>query len=131
MIVPKSFNPRSQCGAVGSNKLLPVIIVAGALIVAAILIITKPRVEGEIPEPMPTIVRTLLVEPSPYTLRVYSQGTVEPRTSSALISEVSGMVSWVSPMMISGGLFKRGDVLLRIDARDYQSALSNAHSALA
>lgn len=131
MKVAKPSSPRSQLGAVSGNRLLPLIIVAVALIVAAILIATQPRVEGEIPAPMPATVRTLLVEPSAHTLRVYSQGTVEPRTSSALISEVSGMVSWVSPMMITGGRFNQGDVLLRVDARDYQNALSTAQSTLA
>lgn len=131
MIITRPSSLGSQLGAVSSHRWLPVIIVAVALVVAAILVATKPRVEGELPAPMPATVRTLLVEPSPHTLRVYSQGTVEPRTSSALIAEVSGMVSWVSPMMITGGRFNQGDVLLRVDARDYQNALSTAQSNMA
>ena len=131
MKVSKQSNPRSQLGVLGSGPRLPLFIVAVALMVAALLIVTKSQVKGSPPLPLPTTVRTLIAEPTSYTLHIASQGTVEPRSSSVLIAEVSGMVSWISPMMISGGRFNHGDTLIRIDTRDYQNALSSAQSTLA
>lgn len=123
-------NPIHQSGAMSRQGLLPVIIVAIALLLAVILMATKPQIQGELAEPIPATVRTMTVEPAAYTFRVLSQGTVEPRTSSVLIAEVSGMVSWVSPMMVSGGRFELGDPLLRIDTRDYDNALASAQATL-
>ena len=63
-------------------------------------------------------------------LSVESQGTVEPRTSSLLTSEVSGRVLKVSPQFVVGGVFKAGDVLLELDPTDYQVALKRAEANL-
>jgi RND family efflux transporter MFP subunit len=56
-------------------------------------------------------------------LTITSQGTVQPRSESELIPEVSGRVVWISPSLVGGGSFKEGDILLRIDQSDYQSTL--------
>jgi RND family efflux transporter MFP subunit len=73
----------------------------------------------------------ITVKPESVELRVHSQGTVEPRTESALIPEVSGRVEWVSPALVSGGMFDAGEDLLRIEPADYETALARARAALA
>ena len=55
---------------------------------------------------------------------------MSPRTESELVPEVSGNVVWISPNLISGGYFEIGEVLLRIDQRDYQSAVERAEATL-
>ena len=64
-------------------------------------------------------------------MQVESQGTVNPRTESQLVPEVSGRVTWVSPSFVSGGFFEAGDVLLRIDPFDYEQALIAARAEVA
>jgi len=62
---------------------------------------------------------------------VVSQGTVSPHTESDLIPEVSGPVVWTSPSLVSGGYFKKGDALVRIDRADYEAAVSRSRAQLA
>jgi RND family efflux transporter MFP subunit len=75
-------------------------------------------------------VRVIEVEPREEYLTISSQGTVEPRSQSELIPEVSGRAVWISPSLVGGGSFREGDVLLRIDDADYRSALVRAEAAL-
>ena len=71
------------------------------------------------------------VHSGPVQLDVASQGTVSPRTATMLISEVSGVVEWISPALYAGGFFKKGEVLVRIEQTDYVAAVANAKSVSA
>lgn len=111
--------------------LLPIVAVALSFGGAAIMVATSSPVEGSPAARQPQPVRVVEVRLQTVQLKVLSQGTVAPRTESALIPEVSGPVVWVSPSLVSGGYFEQGDVLLRIDGRDYQAALERARANLA
>ena len=64
-------------------------------------------------------------------LSAITHGTVLPRTESELVPEVSGRVIAISPNMVSGGFFRKGDLLLEIDPLDYEVSLEQAKAALA
>ena len=53
-----------------------------------------------------------------------------PRTETALVPEVSGNIVWISPNLIAGGYFEAGDPLLKIDNRDYVTAVERARAAI-
>ncbi len=110
---------------------LPALIVVVAMFGAVGLVATAPRVEPEAPAPVAPTVRVLTVRPGPVQLLVHSQGTVEPRTESALIPEVDGRVEWISPALVSGGRFDADQVLLRIEPADYRVARTQAEATLA
>ncbi len=57
-------------------------------------------------------------------------GTVMAAESAALQPEVSGRIVAVNPGLVEGGLVKKGDVLVEIDAADYRLALAKAEAAL-
>jgi multidrug efflux system membrane fusion protein len=61
---------------------------------------------------------------------VKSQGTVQPRTRSTLLPEVSAKVIEVSPSFRPGGFFSTGDVLLKLDPVDYETAIVLAKATL-
>ena len=63
--------------------------------------------------------------------RVNTQGAVTPRTESNLVSEVSGQIVEVASNYVAGGFFRKGELLLRIDPRNYQSALKSAQANVA
>ncbi len=110
---------------------LPVAVVAGFALVSAVLIATASDVETAPPAPVMTAVRVVIANPESVRLVVRSQGTVAPRTESALIPEVSGPVVWTSPALVSGGFFEAGEPLLRIDRRDYETGRARALASLA
>ncbi|MEQ1560140.1 MAG: efflux RND transporter periplasmic adaptor subunit [Methyloglobulus sp.] len=64
-------------------------------------------------------------------MNVSSQGMVEPRTEIALVSEVSGKVVKVHPAFAAGGYFKKGEMLLTVDPRDFEFAVVHAKAAIA
>ncbi|MDC0004656.1 efflux RND transporter periplasmic adaptor subunit, partial [Porticoccaceae bacterium] len=75
-------------------------------------------------------VKTQILQRTQATLSVESQGTVLPRTSTSLTSEVSGRVLRLSPHFVVGGVFKANDVLLQLDPTDYEVALQRANAKL-
>lgn len=95
-----------------------------------ILMATRPEIVPREVEVSYRPVRVKTVQPDAVFLSVRSQGTVEPRTESDLIPEVTGQLVWLSPAMVSGGYFEKGDVLLRIDSADYKTLMARSASAV-
>ncbi|MDH3416422.1 MAG: efflux RND transporter periplasmic adaptor subunit [Gammaproteobacteria bacterium] len=60
-----------------------------------------------------------------------SQGTVRPRTETILSAEVSGSIVSISPKFIAGGVFRKDEVLMRIDPTNYTVAVDRAEALLA
>ncbi len=108
--------------------LIPAAVVVVAILGAISLYATAPELKPETADPIAPTVRVLAVRPDAVQHLVHSQGTVEPRTESALIPEVSGRVEWVSQALVSGGVFDAGEVLLRIEQDDYEAALAQARA---
>ena len=113
------------------RKLLPFIIVLIGFALAGALIVTGPTVQSRPVAALAPLVRVLEVQPRSVRLVTKTNGTVVPRTESELTPEVSGRVISVSSSMVSGGFFKAGDELLRIDSLDYEVALEEARARLA
>lgn len=111
--------------------LIPSLVILAALLGALALMATSPQVEPNSPEPLAPTVRVREAVPQAVQLQVHSQGTVSPNKVTALIPEVAGRVVWISPTLVNGGYFERGDVLLRLDDKDHRSTLQRARAALA
>ena len=81
----------------------------------------------------PAVVRVegTALKKTTFPVFVRSQGTVQPRTQSNLLPEVSAKVVEVSPSFRPGGFFSTGDVLLTLDPVDYETAIVVAKATLA
>jgi len=110
--------------------LMTVFVLFVAVIMAYGLVATAPEPKQVEPEEVATSVRVQTITKQQVRLKVRSQGTVEPRTESELIPEVSGQIEWISPNLVPGGYFEKDEVLLRIDDRDYRSTVERARAAL-
>jgi RND family efflux transporter MFP subunit len=111
--------------------LLPLMVVAVAVVVAVVLVKSAPSPPTQEPDTPPPLVRVVEVEPRTVRFDVESQGTVRPRTQATLNAQVAGRIEWVAPSFAEGGLFRRGETLVRIDARDYRLAVSQAEQQVA
>jgi len=107
---------------------LPLLIVLAAVAVSAAIVLSKPEPEKRVPEVQLPVVRVHVVELQDMQMTIHSQGTVVPRTESALIPEIAGRIVEVSAHFEPGGFFETGDVLLRIDPYDYHRALVEAQA---
>ncbi|MDH3685780.1 MAG: efflux RND transporter periplasmic adaptor subunit [Myxococcales bacterium] len=113
-------------------KLLLTLGALGAGVLGAMLLFaTAPETPTAQPQPAIPLVRTIAAEARSVQLLVETHGTVAPRTESDIVPEISGRVLWVSPALVSGGFFEKGDPLLRIDPADYEVALERARAQVA
>jgi RND family efflux transporter MFP subunit len=71
------------------------------------------------------------LQPKRYPVVIRTQGTVQPTISNAVVPEVAGTVTALGPDFVVGGRFAQGDLLLEIDRRDYEIALTTASANLA
>jgi RND family efflux transporter MFP subunit len=110
--------------------LLPAAIVIGGFGLAGLIVATGPKLEQQPPPSIAPLVRTWQAQTQTVQMSAITNGTVMPRTQSELVPEISGRVTKVSPSMVSGGFFKKGDLLLAIDPLDYEVALEQARAAL-
>ena len=110
---------------------LPILLIAVAALAAVALFAARtPAVQK--PAPPPTLlVDVAVAKREPVTFMVRSQGVVAARTRTVMVSEVSGTIVQVSPAFVAGGFFERDDVLVRIDARNYLTAMKRATANVA
>lgn len=109
----------------------PILILLFASTVTALLIWLRPDPDVGEPEAYVPEVEYVEVETQRVTLQVKAQGTVEPRTETALTAEVGGRILRVADAFANGGFFAAGDVLLEIDPLPYENELAQARSNLA
>jgi RND family efflux transporter MFP subunit len=95
------------------------------------LMANSPKAKRESVVPQPPLVTTMQAAPQDIRIPVYTQGTAQPRTSINLSAEVSGRVLKTAPQFADGGFFNKGDLLLKIDPRDYQLAITKAEAQIA
>ncbi|MFQ5697214.1 MAG: efflux RND transporter periplasmic adaptor subunit [Myxococcota bacterium] len=107
---------------------LPLCLLGAGVVGYRAIVVTGPRVESRAPDLASPLIRTHTVELEDLNLTVLTQGTVEPRTESDLVPEISGPLVWVSPRLVSGGFFEAGETLLRVDPTDFQLAVERARA---
>lgn len=90
----------------------------------------KPPPETKDVADVDLLVEVLLLEQTVANFTVRSQGTVRPRTETILGAEVSGTIVSISPKFIAGGVFARGEELMRIDPTNYKVAVEQAEALL-
>ena len=88
----------------------------------------RPALEAKTPEPTAPLVRAVVAQPGEARIDIHTHGTVRPRTESSLVTELDGSLIETSPNFETGGFFRRGEVLVRIDAADYEAALERARA---
>lgn len=83
------------------------------------------------------VVETMQVSKQDKQIHVPAMGTVIPAVDVNIVPEVSGNIIEVSPNFVPGGRFEKGEVLLKINPKDYefdlikkQAVLEKAKSAL-
>lgn len=64
-------------------------------------------------------------------LQVRTQGEARPQIEIDLVPQVGGKIVYVSPNFIEGGIFKKGETLLRIEDADFKVAVIRAEAGVA
>lgn len=56
--------------------------------------------------------------------------TAGPRVTGKVVPQVAGRVEWVHPNLVNGGLVGAGEVVVKLDKRDYELTLQRAMAAV-
>lgn len=108
------------------------VLIPGILLIAIGAAIGLSQLKPEVPkrddEPLDLLVEVLPLEVHTETFAIRSQGTVRPRTQTILSAEVSGSIVSISPKFVAGGVFAKGEVLMRIDPTNYTVAVDKAEA---
>lgn len=110
---------------------LPVLVVALGGFGAYTMIMAREEPAKRPVETVRPLVEVTAVKPESRRLTVKAEGTVRPRTESELVPEVSGRVTWVSPSLANGAFFDEGDVVVKLDTREYELAVVRSRGAVA
>ena len=111
--------------------LVPLLILLGLAGLAVAMKMFTPEPERRKPPVPPAMsVEVLAIEARNYQVMVESYGTVQPRTESTLLAQISGQVMSISPNLREGGFFEADEVLLTIDQRDYVANVEIAKATL-
>ncbi len=110
------------------RKILIGVIVFAAFLLASMMAGMKPEPPKKEREEVDALVEVLVLETMTANFSIRSQGTVQPRTQTILSAEVSGTITSISPKFIAGGVFAKGDVLLRIDPTNYEVDVKTANA---
>ncbi len=113
------------------SKIRPLLLLGAAAVVVALLVLISSKPEDRERKSAAPLVRVTVAEPTPHQFTVKAYGSVSPRTESDLIPQISGEVLWISPSMVAGGFFERGDILARVDSADYRVDRETARASVA
>lgn len=115
-----------------AHIIVSAVILVLAFFIVSIMFANKPEARkfGERPPPSVAVEITSL-EPTNYDIWIDSYGSAEALTETQLVSDVNGRVIEVSPNIRAGASFKKGDVLVKLDDRDYQIEVDVAKASVA
>jgi len=113
-----------------NRVLLPIAILVGCGLFASFLYMNPAQVSETAPAVMPVAVRVAKIEVGLVQLTVESQGKVQAAQLASLSAPVAGPIEWISPAMQAGGYVEAGQVLLRLETSDYETARARSRAAM-
>jgi RND family efflux transporter MFP subunit len=112
------------------TTVLKIIIPSGLILIGITIMLTfiakRPVPKREVKGTPGILVEVITVKKKNISILVKGTGTVEAAQEISVIPEVSGRITHISPSMVVGGFFRRGETLFEIEDTDYRLALEQA-----
>ena len=96
------------------------VVILVAIIIAAVLVILRPKAERRVVEDMGRLVEVFAARAEKVQMFIEAYGTVKPRDELLLVAEVRGQVTATDPTFEEGNFVTRGTRLIQIDPRTYE-----------
>ncbi len=97
--------------------------IVGGVVVAVAISMMAPQPVTVVQDDPDLVVHTQVARAGARQAVVTATGLVAPEREVSVIPEVSGRIVFVSDRLVPGGRFEKGEVMARIDARDYELAV--------
>jgi RND family efflux transporter MFP subunit len=111
--------------------LAPILVLVVGALSAKALIDSRQAPPREARAAVGPLVEVMEARSRDLRVTVSGEGEVSPRISVELLPEVAGRVVKVHPELVAGGRFRTGEVLVRIDPREYELAVERSRAAVA
>ncbi|NOY26224.1 MAG: efflux RND transporter periplasmic adaptor subunit [Oligoflexia bacterium] len=121
----------ARAGLTLVQVLVPLAIILGGFLAAAALLSLRPEAAQAPVEDVAAPVEVLTVRVAPAVVHVTGTGTVVADQQVVLTPQVGGRITSVSDDLRPGSRVKRGQILARIDPRDFEFAITQAQSQVA
>lgn len=109
----------------------PIVVLAVGAGLSFVIISSKEQPSSQEVEAKPRNIKAVVATRGDVQLKIFTQGSVNAKQVIDVVPQVSGEIAYVSDKFVAGGRFEKGEVLLRIDPRDYQVAVVSAESKVA
>lgn len=111
--------------------IVPVAVLVATFLIVKVITENPPsNARGKGAAPAQIMVETILLKPQQYQVVLNSFGTVQPRTKSVLVAQVSGEINAINGQFRDGGFFEKGDVLVQLDDRDHRAEVKINQASL-
>ncbi|HSM00629.1 MAG TPA: efflux RND transporter periplasmic adaptor subunit [Candidatus Limnocylindria bacterium] len=110
---------------------LPIVVILAGLAGMQIMVHSRAAPKKEVKESRGVLVEVKSVTRENLPVVVMGTGTVGSRQEASITPQVNGRVTYLAPGFVVGGLFRKGDLLFRIEDTDYRLAIDGAKAALA
>lgn len=106
-----------------------------ALVIFGVVVFILLQVFRPVPELVPIedttpVVELTKIEKLNGPLRIVGEGLVRPRKTVRVSPQVNGEIIYKSPDLKPGGHFRKGDILLKIDPRNYESDVARIRGTI-
>ncbi len=109
--------------------ILVLVIIGVALLIAKRLIDTRPEAVKKPVERSLPVVEVITAKQTEPEVSVITQGAFSAPRESTLSAQVNGEIVYVSDQFEVGGIFKKGEAILKLDDTDYKTTLVSTQAA--
>lgn len=110
--------------------LVCVLILGAAAVGAFAMIRSRPAASRDAAPPVPPVVEVLRALPVDTVARVTGTGEVVPAREVTIVPEISGRVIEQASRLVPGGRFDAGEILLRVDPRNFENEVRQRRNQL-
>jgi RND family efflux transporter MFP subunit len=110
---------------------LPIVVILAGFAGMQIMVHSRTAPKKEVKESRGVLVEVKSITRENLPVVVMGTGTVGSKQEANITPQVNGRVTHLAPGFLIGGLFRKGDLLFRIEDTDYRLAIDRAKAAIA
>ena len=113
------------------RALLPFLVIVISLVLTFVLVKSRKTPKPHEAPHLGPLVEVGILTKANRQILVRGTGSAQSRYEVSITPQIKGRVSELSPQMVAGGTFQKGEMLFAIEDVDYQLAIAHAQATLA
>ena len=113
------------------RALLPFLVIVISLVLTFVLVKSRKTPKPHEAPHLGPLVEVGILSKANRQILISGTGSAQSRYEVSITPQIKGRVSELSPQMVAGGTFQKGELLFAIEDVDYQLAIAHAQATLA